>query len=79
MKAIGEKIKSFIIVDIKTTSVKEYNDKGVSKRVTKHFYFLKSDKGQERILNTDKESLTDCEVYFSTFGTKRKFKTFNQF
>lgn len=79
MKAIGEKVKSFTIVDIKTTSVKEYNDKGKSTRVTKSFYFLKSDNGQERILDTNKTSLTDCEIYFTTFGTKRKYKTFNQF
>ena len=79
MKSIGEKIKSFTIVDIKTTSVKEYNDKGKSKRVNKSFYFLKSDEGQERVLDVNKESLSDCETYFTTFGTKRKYKTFEQF
>ena len=79
MKAIGEKIKSFTIVDIKTASVKVYNEKGRSKRVTKSFYFLKSDNGQERILDINKKSLTDCETYFTTFGTKRKYKTFSQF
>ena len=79
MKKIGDKIKTFTIVDIKTKAVKEYNDYGKSKRVNKSFYFLKSDKGQERILDVNKTSLTDCEIYFTTFGTKRKYKTFDQF
>ena len=76
---VGDKIKSFEIVDIQERMVRQYNDKGMYKKVKQSFYFLKNDKGQERILATDKKSLNDCEMYFTTFGTKRKYKTFCQF
>jgi hypothetical protein len=62
----GEKIKSFEIMFVVDKLVKQYplGCKGISKKVNNTFYLLKNGKGQERVLNTKKTKLDQCETYY---------------
>jgi len=79
---VGSKIKSFEIVEIIERTVNEYNDYGRKKKVNKTFALLLSDKGEERVLMSDKykggnTNLNDCQRYAPTFGKGLKFAKHN--
>jgi hypothetical protein len=76
---VGDKIKSFEIKRIVKGYYINYDEKGNKTKTIIDFYFLLSDKGQERVMASNKKSLSDCETYRPTFGDKWKYKPWNQF
>jgi hypothetical protein len=74
---VGDKIKSFEVKKIVYGYAVKYDFNGRKTRYVAQYLLLLSDDGQERILRADKKSLNDSEQYYSTFGRKNKFKTWN--
>ena len=69
---IGDKIKSFQIKHIVKKESYNYSSNGRKTKYVAEYFLLLSDDGQERILESNKTSLTDCESYIPTWG-KTKF------
>ena len=76
---IGDKIKTFEIMKIVKGSSFTYTDNGSKTITITDFYFLLSDKGQERVLQSNKKSLADCVRYRGTFSKSYTFSKWNQF
>jgi hypothetical protein len=76
---IGDKIKSFEVVNIVDDFNFTYDDKGNKTKYNTKYYFLLSDNGQERVLEVGRKSLNDSLVYAPTFGKSFKFISWNQF
>ena len=76
---IGDKIKTFEVKQIVKGYSVNYDSKGNKTRTIIDFYFLLSENGQERVLASNKKSLTDCVTYLPTFGHKSKFINWSQF
>lgn len=74
---VGDKIKTFEVKEIIERTINTYGPGGKTGKRQATFALLLSEKGQERVLRTDKKSLSDCEMYFSTFGGQ-KYKTWSQ-
>jgi hypothetical protein len=57
---VGDKIKSFTICKIVDAYTKSYDDKGRSVKYLSKFMFLRSDKGQERVLEVGQTNLANA-------------------
>lgn len=57
---VGDKIKSFTICKIVDAYAKNYDEKGRSIKYLTKFMFLRSDKGQERVLEVGQTKLDEA-------------------
>lgn len=76
---VGDKIKSFEVKKIVDGYAYKYEKNGKKTKYITQYLLLLSDNGQERILRADKNSLSDAEQYYATFGKKFKYKTWDMF
>ena len=74
---VGDKIKSFEVKKIVDGYAYKYDTNHKKTKYITQYLLLLSDNGQERILRADKNSLSDAEQYYATFGKKFKYKTWN--
>jgi UV DNA damage repair endonuclease len=75
---IGDKIKSFQVKNIVDSVAFTYDSKGNKTKYITQFMLLKSDNGQERVLEIGKTNLNDCKMLKTFFGSKSKFITWEQ-
>ena len=68
---IGDKIKSFTIINIIDALDTFYSPSGQKIRKVFKFYLLKSDNGQERVLRADKKQLSESKKYFAINGNSK--------
>ena len=76
---IGDKIKTFEIKNIVKGYKNIYTNSGRKTKIITNYYLLEKEDGQQRVLESGKTNLNDCEVYCTTWNTKFKFKRWNQF
>jgi len=57
---VGDKIKSFTICKIVDAYAKNYDEKGNSTKCLSKFMFVRSDKGQERVLEVGETNLANA-------------------
>ena len=74
---VGDKIKSFTICEIVDAYAKNYDEKGNSIKYFSKFMFLRSDRGQERVLEVGQTNLANAvQIYV---WNKFVYAQWNQF
>jgi D-hexose-6-phosphate mutarotase len=75
---VGNKIKSFTVMNIVEGIAFNYTDSGKKIKYNTQYMLLLSDNGQERVLEIGKTNLNDCVKWHPTFSDKSKFISWNQ-
>ncbi len=73
MLKVGDKIKTFEVKSIEKSWSYSYTNRGQRIKNVSEYALLLSDKGQERVLRCDLSNLNQCETWTTTFGSKKKF------
>ena len=75
---VGDKIKTFEIKQIVKGYKGLFTNSGKKTKVLTHYYLLKSENGQERVLESGKTNLNQCEQTYSHITGKFKYMVWNQ-